>query len=85
MTDNSADDLSLQFLTETVWELNRRVREGRALSVDIDALRALEVGARTPLLRKLAAEALENAVMNGWFDYIVNAEIQEGDQCGSSF
>lgn len=83
MTDDN--DLPLQYITETVWQLTRRVRQGSACHLDIDALRALEVGARTPLLRMKAAEALDQALINGWFDYIVNAEIREQEQCGSNF
>lgn len=85
MTNVSTDDLTLQFVTETVWELSRRVRLGIANSLDIDALLALEIGARTPLLRLKAQEAIDVALLNGWFDYIVNSENAEYEQCELSF
>ncbi len=83
MTDDN--DLPIQYVTETVWELTRRVRQGIACELDIDALRAIEFAGRTPLLRMKASEALDCALLNGWLDYILEAETREQEQCGSNF
>jgi hypothetical protein len=69
--------LDLSYLTEIVWEIGRRVRNEAACEADIEALLAIELVARTPALKRLAGGIVEQALLNGWADYILAAQTLE--------
>lgn len=78
------ETLDLAYLTETVWVIGQRIRQNMALTVDIDALLAIEFCARTPALQRLASSVVDQAMMKGWGEYINNAQIADLS-CQSTF
>ena len=78
------ETLDLAYLTETVWVIGQRIRQNMALTVDIDALLAIEFCARTPALQRLASSVVDQAMMKGWAEYINNAQIADLS-CQSTF
>lgn len=81
MTDEMLD---LEYLTEIVWEIGRRVRENAACEADIEALLAIECVARTDALKRLATGIIDQACMTDWHDYIIEAQEREAS-CASTF
>ena len=78
------ETLDLGYLAETVWFIGQLIRENMALTVDIDALLAIEFCARTPALKRLATSVVDQAMLKGWGDYINNAQIADLS-CQSTF
>lgn len=80
----SDDELvDLEYLTEIVWEIGRRVREKTASEVDIEALLAIEFVARTPSLKRLATGIVDQAMLAGWDDLILNTQLAD-EACQSN-
>lgn len=71
------DQLDLEYLTEIVWEIGKRIREDRACETDLEALVAIEFVARTPALKRLASGVIDQACFTKWHDFIINAQLTE--------
>lgn len=74
---HETETLDLAYLTEIVWEIGRRVRLNAACDADIEALLAIEFVARTPALKRLATSIVDQAMLAGWGEYILNAQLME--------
>lgn len=81
----SEDNVDLEYLTEIIWEIGKRIRENKACEADIEALIAIEFVARTPALKRLTATIIDQACMTDWHDYVIKAQEDEASSCGSTF
>lgn len=78
------EPLDIEYLTEIVWEIGRRVRNNAACEADIEALLAIEFVARTPALKRLSSGIVDQAIYLGWDEYILNAQLMDL-ACQSTF